>query len=767
MNIFRPLNQISKFVNAGCMLLDISDHLPTFFILDCEHSRQKPMTERPKVRIFSQRNYVKFENELKDVCWDNVLTSDECDQAFDHFHDIITAIFDNCFPLVTKSRKKCKDKNWVTKEILAKIRTKNIVYRKHIKNPGDIELHYSLKRLRNELAKDIKIAKINYYRDLLTSDQASIQSIWKVYGELIGKNKKREHRVDKLIVNETEHTSDIDISNAFNTFFSTVGEHLSSQFDKNDNYKDYLLNNVDNSMFIAPIDRIELLSIIKSLDNKKSAGIDSIPPRILIQFCNYFISPLLHIFNLSFEQGVFPSKFKISKVIPLYKKAEKTNPSNYRPISLLSIFSKVLEKVMHKRLYSFLTNNDILFDLQFGFRQNHSTILALIEIVDNIRKEVDSGKSVVGMYLDLSKAFDTVNHNKLLGKLNHYGVRGLVNKWFASYLSGRTQITFVNNTLSDHHAVPVGVPQGSVLGPLLFLVYVNDIAHVLAENKVRLFADDTNIFISGDNIIDLRYEAEESLLKMERWFSVNELSMNMSKTCFTLFSKRLKSSDIELIVNNRQIPYAVSTKYLGIHLDQDLSFNVHTNYIKNKLNKFTSVFYYMSDFLKMDDVRKIYFAYVFPHIKYGIEVYGISSKKNQRSIQGVQNKLLKILCKCNQFDSPSLLHQSMNIFSFLESCIFSILVFVYKQVNGLLPPVFNQYFILNSALGRRSHRSQALLYVPFFRLEFGRKSMTCIAAKLYNNLPTHIKQSGTLDAFKLSLKRALLQGQLSTDDLLR
>ena len=234
--------------------------------------------------------------------------------------------------------------------------------------------------------------------------------------------------------------------------------------------------------------------------------------------------------------GFFPSKLKVSKVVPVYKKLERTNPSNYRPISLLSVFSKIIEKLMHKRLYSYLTRYQILFDLQLEFSENHSTTLALIEIIDNIRKEVDGGNSVLGIYLDLSKAFDTVNHKILLNKLNNYGIRGNVNRWFQSYLCNRTQITSVNGIFSDEVGVSYGVPQGSVLGSLLFLIYVNDIAHVLPDNNIRLFADDTNIFITGNTITTLQENSQLALNTLYKWFCDNQLSLNISKTCFTLFN---------------------------------------------------------------------------------------------------------------------------------------------------------------------------------------------------------------------------------------
>ena len=576
----------------------------------------------------------------------------------------------------------------------------------------------------------------------------------------MGKNLKKGNKVDNLIVDGIEYTDNIAIANIFNSFFSSVGSNLAKGFNQDDRYKDYLTGDIGNSMFINPIESSELLTLIKLLDKKKASGIDDISPNVLPQVAELVIDPLVYIFNLSFEQGIFPSKMIISKVIPLYKKSERTNPGNYRPISLLSIFSKILEKLMHKCLYSYLMKYNILFDLQFGFRENHSTILALIEIIDNIRKEIDCGNSVVGIYLDLSKAFDTVNHDKLLVKLNNYGIRGIANLWFKSYLEGRSQLTFINSTYSDQMNVSVGVPQGSVLGPLLFLLYVNDIAHVLPENSIRLFADDTNVFITSNNVNTLQAKAQLALQNLCEWFCANELSLNISKTCFTLFSKKLKSSDISIDLNNSGIPCVESTKYLGVYLDKDLSFKTHTAYVKAKLTKMSGVFYYMSSFLQPCDIHRIYFAYIFPHIKYGIELYGMSSKSNIKSIQGIQNKLVKTLCRSDQYDSPTALLKELEIFCVSDILTFCILCFVYKQLNNMLPGPFDDYFHRNCDLNIRSHRSEYKLNVPYYRLEFGRKSIKCIAPRLYNDLPENIKKATSFEIFKRSLKLALLQGEI-------
>ena len=767
MNIFRPLELISAHINSGCFLLDISDHLGTFFIMDQNIGKGAKLPAiRPKIRIYSQRNMHKFEEKLSNTTWNNVYEMQDCDDAFNAFHNKFSDIYHTCFPLTTLSRKKYKDKVWLTAEISAEIRNKNRLYRQYIKKPNDVTLQEKLRHERKQVAKHIKEAKRSYYRSQLTADKVSVVQIWKVYSELMGKNRKKDNKIDKLVVDGIDYKTDKEISDTFNSFFSTIGSNLAQTFPNDDNYKTFLGNHINNTMFINPLNKIELLKLINSLDKKKSSGPDDISPKVVCQYADKIADPLTHIFNLSLTQGVFPARLKLAKVIPIYKKESHTNPGNYRPISLLSIFSKLLEKIMYTRLYSFLTQFKILFDLQFGFRKDHSTILALIEIIDNIRKEIDQGNSVLGIYLDLSKAFDTVNHKILLSKLDHYGIRGTANDWFRSYLTGRSQKVFSNNTYSSELPINVGVPQGSVLGPLLFLIYVNDIANVLPNQNIRLFADDTNIFVKGNDINSLQLESNTSLNKLHEWFTANQLSLNIAKTCFTLFSKKINSANIRINLGNTSIPCVDDTKYLGVYLDKDLNFKTHINHVKIKLTKLTSIFHYISQFLDDNDVRRVYFAYIYPYIKYGIEIYGMCSKSNLKPIQGVQNKLLKIACHCDRYASPSLLHKKLNIFNIHELISFFILNFVYKQVNGLLPPVFNSYYTVNSDLGLRRHRSERELHVPYFRLEFGRKSIQCAGAQMYNKLSDDIKTSASIDIFKKSLKLAFQNNEITAEYLL-
>jgi len=602
----------------------------------------------------------------------------------------------------------------------------------------------------------LKTAETKYYTDKLKQEKTNIRVLWKTYSDLLGKNKNRITKIDKIVYENRASTTDIDIANTFNHFFTNLANSLAGDFTRNDDYKKYLSNPSIQSMYLSNVEKEELIKEIKQLNVNKSPGLDSISPKVILASCDYISKPLLHIFNLSFSNGVFPTGMKVAKTIPLYKKNSRLDPGNYRPISLLSIFSKILERLMHKRLYNYLIKYNLLFDLQFGFRHNHSTVMALIEIVDNIRENIDKGMSVIGIFLDLSKAFDMVNYEKLLYKMHNYGIRGSVHNWFSSYLHHRKQVTFVNNVFSEPSSVTLGVPQGSVLGPLLFLLYVNDISNVLGDKSVRLFADDTNIFITGSNIDALMIKAQNSLVKLHSWFRKNNLLLNISKTCFTLFSKKIKNPDIFLKLEDTVIPQVDETKYLGVILDKNLSFNSHCNYVKSKLTKLSSVFHYISRFIDPVEVKSIYFAYALPYLQYGIELFGLSSKKNTNILQRSQNKLIKLLSSKGKYDSATEIHNKLQIFTVEQLTIYFVCNFVFKSTNGMLPNVFENYFVFLRDTNHRSHRFINNLIIPFYRTELGCKSVKYSGAKMWNDLPMEIREINTLPCFKKHVKKYIL-----------
>ena len=381
---------------------------------------------------------------------------------------------------------------------------------------------------------------------------------------------------------DEDKVSDVDyddpkiIADKFNNFFVNVAEIVQKSIpNAPKSHRDYLKSPNPQSIFLYPCTAKEVEGIIHLLNPAKVSGPYSIPVKLLKLLDNHISHPLSVLINDSFITGIFPSKLKISKVTPLHKKGSNLDPNNYRPISLLSVFSKIYEKVMYARIYKFMENSQLFYSRQFGFRSNHSTNHALISITESIKNSIDNGKFGCGIFLDLRKAFDTVSHSILLDKLSYYGVRGVALKWFESYLSNRKQFVSVNGVSSDLLNVTCGVPKGSVLGPLLFLIFINDLPAVSKKLKSYLFADDANIYFDADKLEKIEKVVNTELRKVNRWLILNKLALNVEKPNFVLFYTNPPPPppprNLKIKIGNKRLNEEDCVKFLGVLVDSILS----------------------------------------------------------------------------------------------------------------------------------------------------------------------------------------------------
>ena len=361
-----------------------------------------------------------------------------------------------------------------------------------------------------------------------------MRQTWKAINELIGSCKKKTKRNPINFIrsnpNEAPTSDSKEISNIFNRYFATVGCKLAPKIPQTINtFSDYLDPPLNRTFVFDPIIPEDINLEISNLQDNKAHGLYSSPVKLL-KLANEVISvPLATIFNQSICSGIFSSKLKRAKIIPIFKDEDNSLPENYRPISLLSIYNRIFEKLVYSRLTKFVKDCNIFYDQQYGFRSKHSTQHAILDIVNAILQNMDNDKFSCGVFIDLKKAFDTINHEILLAKLENYGVRGVINYWFRSYLTDRKQNTEVNNVVSEAETTLCGVPQGSVLGPLLFLLYINDIYKSSSLFSFYLFADDTSIILANNNLKELESLVNRELGNVNEWLKANKLSLNIKK----------------------------------------------------------------------------------------------------------------------------------------------------------------------------------------------------------------------------------------------
>ena len=341
---------------------------------------------------------------------------------------------------------------------------------------------------------------------------------------------------------------------------------------------------------------LELENAFTSLKTNKSLGYDHISVDVVKRVSDEIFVILKHIFNISLAKGAFQDKLKTARVTPIFEKENNTLVTDYQPISVLPCFSKLLKRVMYNRLYKFLLENNILYQKQFGFQNAHSTEHAILQLVNQITEAFSQGKHTLGIFLDLSKAFDTVNHNILLEKLKAYGIQSENLKRFRSHLSNRKQFFLYDDFKTEVKIVKCGVPQGSIIGPLLFLIFVNDLSNSTRVLDPVLFADDTNLFCSDNNIKTLFETANQELSQINDWFLANKLSLNVEKTKYMLFYKCIDQENISLKLpllqlNSNIIERENSLKFLDVILHEHLTWKKHIQLIENKVSKNVVVLY--------------------------------------------------------------------------------------------------------------------------------------------------------------------------------
>ena len=471
-NIFS--NSLEDII-SGNLIEKISDHMPNFIIINnTKHPSKCKAVRRRCLKNFDPNN---FQTDLNIHILSEISEYDDVEEAYCFFHQKFLEILNKHAPIkfLTKKEQELEHKPWITKGILKSTHVKSKLYNKFKKSKkSDIFKKY--KFYRNTINSLIRKSKKQYYKKFFEENMQNAKKTWAAVNSILNRKKKNKNSDIFLNVNGTVITDQNDVCKKFNDYFINVAGNLAKKIPKpSSKFQDYLTNPNEHNFFIDESTQYEVEDIINDLGINKASDIYGISSKFAKHGGPIIAGIISILFNKSINNGIFPGALKNAKVIPIHKDDSLFEVSNYRPISLLPTFSKIFEKLMYSRISSFLTKHNILFEKQFGFRKNMSTELAVNTLLSNITNCFDKKEQGMCIFLDFAKAFDTVNHNILLKKLQYYGIRGIALDWFRSYLHNRMQCTEIGNTQSDLAFIRCGVPQGSILGPLLFLLYINDI----------------------------------------------------------------------------------------------------------------------------------------------------------------------------------------------------------------------------------------------------------------------------------------------------
>ena len=738
---------------SGVLVTDISDHFPIFHQVNVCTNRVKNKAII-YIRNYSKCNVDKFVSKVGAVDWSFILALKDANAAYDSFVNTIDHIYDNCFPHITINTKKNRKRHpWITSGILKSIKVKNKLYRRFLRNPSS-ENNTNYKKYRNKLNHVIRFSKKNYFNDKFNNCKNNAKGTWSIINELL--NKRSSNSVSSFSDGDNPVTDPKTIANSFNDFFVNIGPTLASNINGNKSFDEYLEPNksILSSLFLNPVTINEVFKVAYScLKSNKSAGSDNLKPGIIRLVIHHIVQPLTHISNLSFITGIFPNRLKIAKVVPIYKKDDPHVYENYRPISILPCISKIIERLMFNRIIAFLDKHNILFDDQYGFRPGHSTELALISAINKLYKALEQKDSAVGIFLDLSKAFDTIDHHILLYKLSFYGIRGNALDWFYSYLSNRYQYVYYNNCSSDLSRVKCGVPQGSILGPLLFILYTNDISNVSSKSSLILFADDTNIFYHGSNAYELQDIICSDLLCYHDWFCANKLSLNAAKTNYIVFGTLSKNWNVTIKLNDKIVHKVTSTKFLGVTIDSNLSWSDHIHSICNKISRSVGILSKLKYYIPGNILRCLYQTLILPHLSYCCSVWSSATKTTLNKLIVLQKKAIRHITNAHYRESTSKLFLSLNLLKLPDLIQINLATIIYRATHNNLPFPLVNLFKTNNDFHPYNTRHSNNIHCPPCRTNLIRFNTCNRAIDSWNSIPFDIQTCNSLASFRKIIRQ--------------
>ena len=742
---------------------DISDHLPLVININNMNPYKLPKT-KIETRKLDNNKIATLNNRIQSVDWSTELRDMDANESFNNLHSYISNQLNDIAPIKTFAfnDKKLIRNKWLTSGLLKCMTKQRQLYKKTLQNNSKTQDHEQYKTYRNTLKKIIRKAKESYYKEQCQNFKRNTSKLWKMINKITNNTRDKSLLIEYLTIGNIQTYNAKEIATEFANYFASVGTKYANKIEQSTcDIHTYLTKIKRNheTLYLTPTTASEITNLIHNLPNKNSRGHDDISNKMLKLLHTSIVHPLVIIFNKSLTEGKFPDLMKLADIVPIHKANEKYLTTNYRPISLLITVSKLLEKVMYKRTYNFFTQTDQLYQSQYGFRAQHSCKNAIGELIGEIVKGHEHRKHTLAVFLDLSKAFDTLSHKILLAKLERYGIRGTSWKWYESYLDQRKLrvkcMTESSNAMeySDYCNIDYGTLQGSCLGPLLFLIFTNDLHHCVENGNCLLFADNTTLYFTHQNLTYLKWGIEDDLKRVMDWFRANKLTLNLNKTVCVLFSHKTPKQHFSIKIGSTTITSTENAKFLGIWLDHKLTCRKHTNTLLIKLKQNTNLLKVSNKFLTKACKKIIYFAHIQSHISYGLSIWGnldLIDNITKTKIQKCMDTCFKLITHTSPTKDNYKSEKMLNLQQLTE---LENLKIGYKLHENALPVKLARHIktdsrsITLSKQHKYNTRNKGLFNLPCATSKLYHKSYLYSSIKSYNSLPSSLRNTPNYRTF--------------------
>lgn len=747
----------SGFSNLDVFESGFSDHLGQFFTLPLNFCSKNILKEQ---RFYTKNNTDTFTSLLKNESWASVRSCQGVNDKMECFLNIMMFYHNLAFPkeiIKLKSSRKC---NWMTKGLLVSRKHKiwlNTIRKDDLSGFCDEYFH----KYNKVYKQTIKKAKKLYNDSKIKSSDNVSKAAWRVVkDETCPTRSVEEWAIEDDQGNVQEDAGKV--ANIFNSYFINTPASLVREIpDISPGHSNGFYPLSHDELVLYPCDLNELLSVVNSRKNSFASGFDELPDKVMKGTLLFYGDILLEIINESLSSGVFPNILKLAKVRPLHKKGNKRKADNYRPVSNLSFFSKVIESVVKNRLVGFLEAFQIISPAQHGFVSGKSTTTALAEYIMEITRCLDSGESVIGLSIDQSKAFDCINHERLFERMHIYGIRGTSLAWFKSYLSDRSYYVELfcqeskQPVKSDIIKSNLGIGQGSILGPILFIIYINDLPTCFPMYKCVGFADDFNAILDAWTFDDLQSNADRTCNMIVQWFNANKLIVNSSKTQAVRFSLRNSAEQDNfpsMAMQGSDIHYVDQCKFLGVWVDEKLNWSYHINQLKKRLNSILYLLRALKGKVSKEVMLMVYYGKFQSLLSYGCVLWGQGVGWNDIFI--CQKKALRII-NGREFDNTGRPITCRPIFKAYKVLTFPSL-YIYECVKFILKNG-SSFDIFENVHGHNT-RNKAKFVLPPHRLSIFKKTVQYAGCSFMNHLPDYLEPFNGSSSGKLSrLKKFLLE----------